>query len=136
MVLIRSSSSYEREILLIARNTSIAWVPSHLLPSIKGWFRIRPKPRRAAFSSTVGYKSLPAKVYNGVLIAESRSPSSRMPSQPPDSAIKAAWSIKTWRLDNTFIWQVPHKHAYCAASACWMLRGHHRPMRPAWNRPD
>jgi hypothetical protein len=35
------------------------------------------------------------KPCNGELIAESSSPSLRMPSQPPDSAIKDAWSIKT-----------------------------------------
>ena len=37
-----------------ARKISMVWVPIRLLPSIKGWFLIKPKASRVALSSSEG----------------------------------------------------------------------------------
>jgi hypothetical protein len=58
-------------------------VADALVPSTNGWLRTSEKPRTAALSISVGYRSTPPNVALGWAIADSRAPKSRMPDAPP-----------------------------------------------------
>ncbi len=95
----------------------LRYVPSRaapvlLLPSKNGWSDMMPKAYLHALSIALGYRLAPPKVWSGCANAESRSPSSRKPSSPPNRSIADAWIARTSSLEKarTLTWQALRTH--------------------------